>query len=309
MDWGTQREQSRVRPAFFIPGISEYVSWADAGASGGQACCRAAGLYTAAMKAGISPDVWTRWLREPIAQGLLLSFALHLAIAVVFQPVPGASGRHTLVINARLQPAVSQSEVTPAVSEDPQEDPAEVVVEAKSTPSADLLTATTPSPAPPIPQSAAPASNPSPTPAPMPAPMPLPAPVAAVAPPADVQSSTDKSRGLSQATGLPSLPIGIDTTWYLARQVDHHPKAIGLIEPAYPEEARRRNLEGTLKLMLKIDDLGRVQSAEVVEATPPGVFDEVALAAFRAAHFRPAMKDGRPVRYQAYMRVEFKLRD
>lgn len=257
------------------------------------------------MKAGISPDVWTRWLREPIAQGLLLSLALHLAIAVVVQPVPGASGRHTLVINARLQPAVSQSELAPEVSKDPPEDPAAVVVEAKSTPSADLLTATTPSPAPPIPQSAAPASAPPPT----PAPMPLPAPAASVAPLADVPPSTEKSRGSSPASGLPSLPIGIDTTWYLARQVDHHPKAIGLIEPAYPEEAKRRNLEGTLKLMLKIDDLGRVQSAEVVEATPPGVFDEVALAAFRAARFRPAMKDGRPVRYQAYMRVEFKLRD
>jgi protein TonB len=105
------------------------------------------------------------------------------------------------------------------------------------------------------------------------------------------------------------LPIDIDTNWYQARQVDVHPKAIGVIEPAYPEEAKRRNIEGTLKLMLKIDDLGRVQSAEVVEATPPGVFDEAALAAFRGAHFRPAMRDGRPVRYQAYMRVEFKLKD
>ena len=74
-------------------------------------------------------------------------------------------------------------------------------------------------------------------------------------------------------------------------------------------EAKRRNIEGTLKLMLKIDDLGRVQSAEVVEATSPGVFDEAALAAFRNAKFQPAMKEGRPVRYQAYFRVDFKLKD
>jgi protein TonB len=52
-----------------------------------------------------------------------------------------------------------------------------------------------------------------------------------------------------------------------------------------------------------------VQSAEVVEATPPGVFDKAALAAFRDARFTPAMKDGRPVRYQAYIRVDFKLED
>lgn len=115
--------------------------------------------------------------------------------------------------------------------------------------------------------------------------------------------------GPAPLSPLPALPLGIDTTWYLARQVDVHPRAIGRIEPAYPEEARRRNQEGTLKLMLKIDELGRVKEAEVVEAQPPGMFDEAALAAFRNARFQPAMKDGRPVRYQAYMRVDFKLED
>jgi protein TonB len=105
------------------------------------------------------------------------------------------------------------------------------------------------------------------------------------------------------------LPIGIDTNWYLAQQVDKHPKAIGAIEPTYPDDAKQRDIEGTLKLMLKIDDLGRVQSVEVVEAKPSGVFEEAAIEAFRNARFRPAMKEGRPVRYQAYMRVDFKLKD
>ncbi len=82
---------------------------------------------------------------------------------------------------------------------------------------------------------------------------------------------------------------------------------MGRIEPVYPEEARRGNVEGSLKLMVKIDELGRVISVEVVEARPPGIFERAALDAFRDARFQPAMKDGRPVRYQAYMRVDFKL--
>jgi len=81
------------------------------------------------------------------------------------------------------------------------------------------------------------------------------------------------------------------------------------IVPDYPDQARRRNQEGSLKLRVKIDDLGRVRDVEVVEADLPGVFDEAALEAFRNARFQPAMKDGRPVRYQAYIRVVFKLRD
>ncbi len=261
------------------------------------------------MKVGISPDevgqrVGKRmagWLREPIAQGLLISLALHLAIAELFQPAPGSSVRHTVVINARLQPA------SPAVV-------AEAAVAVQSHLPEALLTASTPSPAPPIPQLPAPVTEsvvaPN-LPPPSPSPSVASAPVAttATAEVAPAAKSAEPSRSGPQAIGLPSLPLGIDTTWYLARQVDVHPKAIGLIEPAYPEEAKQREIEGTLKLMLKIDDLGRVQSAEVVEATPPGVFDEAALAAFRNAHFRPALKEGRPVRYQAYMRVEFKLKD
>jgi protein TonB len=104
-----------------------------------------------------------------------------------------------------------------------------------------------------------------------------------------------------------AIPSPIDTTWYLARQVDSQPSAIGKISPKYPELARQQGLEGSLKLMVKIDDLGRVREVEVVEATPPGVFDETALEAFRDARFRPAMKEGRPVRIEAYMRVEFRL--
>jgi protein TonB len=122
-----------------------------------------------------------------------------------------------------------------------------------------------------------------------------------VAPPAPALT------GPETPSPLPSLPLGIDSTWYLARQVDIHPRAIGRIEPVYPEEARRGNLEGSLKLMVKIDGLGRVISAEVVEARPSGVFDRAALDAFREARFHPAMKDGRPVRYQAFIRVDFKL--
>jgi protein TonB len=270
------------------------------------------------MTVGFSPDeqaergasYFARWLHEPIAQGLLFSLALHLAIAVIFQPASGASGRHTVVINARLQPAASPAEQVPESTEVPTE----AETEPEAGPPIALLTATTPSPVPPIPQAIAPARDPSPTPntpaTPIPSPAPVSAPVTSAASPADAASSpaqpAEKLRGGAQSTGL---PIGIDTTWYVARQVDHHPKVIGVIEPAYPEEAKRRNIEGSLKLMLKIDDLGRVQSAEVVEATPPGVFDDAALAAFRDARFRPAMKDGRPVRYQAYMRVEFKLKD
>ncbi len=133
-----------------------------------------------------------------------------------------------------------------------------------------------------------------------------------VGPPANsplIAGTAPPDLGPTSAPALPTAPLGVDTTWYQVRQVDSQPRALTRVEPRYPEQARRRNLEGTLKLMLKIDDLGRVQSAEVVEADPPGVFEETAQEAFRKIRFQPAMKDGRPVRIQAYYRIDFKLED
>lgn len=105
-------------------------------------------------------------------------------------------------------------------------------------------------------------------------------------------------------SSLPTLELGVDSTWYLAKQVDEQPQAIGKIEPVYPAEARQLNLGCSLKLRLMIDAQGRVREAEVVEADPPEIFNAAALEAFGNARFKPAMKDGRPVRIKAYYRLD-----
>lgn len=244
------------------------------------------------------PVDWRGLIQAPIARGLLLSAALHLALIALIHPAPGSGKTQTIVINARLEAVTAGPRNTaPALAAPPEN-----------------LTETSKS----LSETAVLAEN---TPAPSTFSMPVESgtmvePAHAAVPtapePDRAHASTESAPpglGPIAPSSLPSLPLDIDTTWYLARQVDVFPKSIGKIEPIYPEEARRRNLEGSLKLMLKIDDLGRVQEAEVVEAMPPGVFDEAALAAFRNARFKPAMRDGRPVRYQAYMRVDFRLEE
>jgi len=277
------------------------------------------------MQVGISSDEWvnrvTGWLREPITQGFLFSLALHLAFLLIFQPASGLGGHQIVVIDAHLQPMQTQSAAVsdsmdpidlpePAIEPDLAPLPPVVVEQ----PPMELLTAISTSPALPIPvlpESGDEHSEPELDKKPVlpPALMSPADSTAKVSESAETAKSDASLAGSPQIAGLPSLPIAIDNTWYLARQVDVHPKAIGAIEPAYPETAKRQNLEGSLKLMLKIDDLGRVTSAEVVESVPPDVFDAAALAAFSGARFSPAIRDGRPVRYQAYIRVEFKLKD
>ena len=276
------------------------------------------GKYTAHMR--LAPALRS-FLNAPLVNSLALSLSLHLALFVLLQPEGGNAGdKGVIVINARLgsavAPAPAQLEtpneapretqpppnkttslVEPTAEPRPQTAPQEKPAEAQPhTPL--LLTSDVPSPATPLPIAPATAKPASAVP-----PQPAAAPVAALdatAPPPAGAAGTAGGEG-----GLP----GIDPTWYRAREVDTTAKPIGSITPAYPDEARRRNKDGSLKLMLKIDDLGRVRDAEVVEADPPGLFEDAALEAFRAARFQPAMKDGRPVRYQAYIRVRFRLKD
>lgn len=245
------------------------------------------------------PNRWSP-TRIPLAKALLLSAGLHAAALALIQPAPGSDAARTIVISARLDmpthaveraaEPIPESNPAPAPS-----GPGQPAPDVPATPQASA------DPLPVVPAVETPAATSLPIQAPAPAPSRIETPAAGgPAPP---------GFGPSQASSLPALPLGIDTTWYLARQVDVQPRAVGRIEPLYPDAARRRNEEGSLRLMVKIDDLGRVLSAEVVEANPPGVFDEAALDAFRKARFQPAMKDGRPVRFQAYMRVDFRLED
>lgn len=57
------------------------------------------------------------------------------------------------------------------------------------------------------------------------------------------------------------------------------PKLVSAPQPRYPLMALRRKLEGEVLLELSIRPDGSVGNARVVSATPPGLFDEAAVAA------------------------------
>ncbi len=63
------------------------------------------------------------------------------------------------------------------------------------------------------------------------------------------------------------------------------PALVKQVAPLYPRGAQRRGLEGHVVTALTIDERGRVTAAEVVEASPPGVFDAAALKAVKQWRF------------------------
>jgi protein TonB len=59
------------------------------------------------------------------------------------------------------------------------------------------------------------------------------------------------------------------------------------VPPEYPKDALKRGLGGEVRVRFTLDADGRVKSAEVVNASPAGVFDRAALDAVRRWRFKP----------------------
>lgn len=92
-----------------------------------------------------------------------------------------------------------------------------------------------------------------------------------------------------------------------AETVDSKPVPRSQVAPPYPPRARERGIEGQVTLKLRVSDDGQVEDVKVVDAEPPGVFEEVALAAVRQWKFEPARYKGQPVAISVSQRIPFRL--
>jgi protein TonB len=92
-----------------------------------------------------------------------------------------------------------------------------------------------------------------------------------------------------------------------ANTVDQQPKVLERGRAAYPARARAKNIEGWVKLTFLINERGEIEQLKVLEAEPPGVFEESAIAAVSSTRYAPAVYQSLPVRFRATQRVPFTL--
>ncbi|MFH1463774.1 MAG: energy transducer TonB [Pseudomonadota bacterium] len=90
-------------------------------------------------------------------------------------------------------------------------------------------------------------------------------------------------------------------------QVDRPPEVLSRVPPRYPTAALDAEREGVVTLRLLVDQEGAVQRVEVLEAEPPGVFEQAATDAVSQWRYRPAVYQGRDVRCWYRQRVVFRL--
>ena len=79
------------------------------------------------------------------------------------------------------------------------------------------------------------------------------------------------------------------------------------VQPVYPEEAQRAGLEGLVVLEAIVDERGRVgHDIKVLRRLGHGC-DEAAVAAVRQWRFRPATRNGKPIKVRRIFPILFRL--
>jgi len=84
------------------------------------------------------------------------------------------------------------------------------------------------------------------------------------------------------------------------------PVLISKAEPEYSETARKARRQGTSMLYVEISPEGRATHIHVVRRLGMGL-DQKAVEAVKRWHFKPGMKDGKPVTVEATIEVNFRL--
>ena len=84
------------------------------------------------------------------------------------------------------------------------------------------------------------------------------------------------------------------------------PRLLSKVEPEYSDEARDKNVEGTVGLAIEVWEDGRANNIRVVRSVGFGL-DEKAIESVKKWRFIPGLKDGKPVKVAAQIHVSFKL--
>jgi len=80
-------------------------------------------------------------------------------------------------------------------------------------------------------------------------------------------------------------------------------RAITLLRPPYPDEARKARASGTVVVEVEIDECGNVASAKAVSG--PGVLRKVCESAAKGARFTPTIINGTPIRVMGVIQYHF----
>jgi len=86
--------------------------------------------------------------------------------------------------------------------------------------------------------------------------------------------------------------------------LDQRPRVVFQSPPSYPQELRKRNVEGTVQVVFLVDTAGKVVSPKVEKSTNPA-FERPALEAVRQWKFEAGTRNGEKVAFKMRVPITF----
>lgn len=100
---------------------------------------------------------------------------------------------------------------------------------------------------------------------------------------------------------------GAGSGYYTTGQLDGTLTALRKALPVYPHAAKRRHIEGWIKVKFVVDERGHVGQIAVLEAEPQGVFEQSVLRCIAGWRFKPGTIGGMAVKALVQQTIFFKL--
>jgi len=104
-----------------------------------------------------------------------------------------------------------------------------------------------------------------------------------------------------------SLPRASTSDLFSVGQLDAPLTTLVQIPPIYPHTAKRRNIEGWVKVKFVVDEQGTVGQVSVLAAEPEGVFEQSVLRCVAGWRFKPGTIGGVAVKALVEQTITFKL--
>jgi protein TonB len=103
---------------------------------------------------------------------------------------------------------------------------------------------------------------------------------------------------LNQTNALPYQEI-----FYKSSELDEQPYPLKPVNPSHPDDGI--GITGWVRLLLLIDDSGKLVQSSVISSEAPESLHEAALNAFLEIPFSPGKREGRPVNSRMVIKVTF----
>jgi len=111
------------------------------------------------------------------------------------------------------------------------------------------------------------------------------------------------------AVALALLACGSQPGPATAGRTEVPPIALSLLQPAYPEEARKAGAEGTAMVEVTVGADGAVLGCSLAVSSGNTLLDDAAVGAAQSSKFGPGTIDGKPVEMKVKVPFRFKLGD